>query len=145
MTRLLILALVLTGCGAARKNAPATGVETATDAVYNQRLHDIWVLKKMLGKVEIHPEQRPRLELFPGERRMGGNGGCNELFGSMEATSEGIAFTGVGSTKMFCRDLMAQETAFVTALQAADRYEIKNLELLLYRGDELLMVLGKVD
>lgn len=145
MTRILILALLLAGCGASRNNAPATDAETTTDTAADQRLHDIWVLKQMPGKVDVHPEKRPRLELFPGERRMGGNGGCNELFGSMEAQGGRVAFTGVGSTKMFCRDLMEQETAFTAALQAADRYEIKNLELLLYRGNELLMVLGKVD
>lgn len=139
MTRLLILALVLAGCGAARNNAPAT------DVTYDQRLHDIWVLKKMSGQAALQPENRPVLELFPGEKRMGGSGGCNSLFGSMETTGEQISFTAVGSTKMFCRDLMEQETAFVTALQAANRYEIKKLELHLYQGNELLMVLGKVD
>lgn len=146
MNRLILLVLLFAGCGAARQNQTDTPPDFVDqDTSFDQRLHDIWVLKSITGVETMQDERRPRLELFPAEKRMGGSGGCNEIFGQCEAIGNAITFSAIGSTKMFCRDLMDQEMAFIAALQQVDSYTIQKLELHLYIGGELAMVLMKVD
>lgn len=61
---------------------------------------------------------------FAGDRVFG-TGGCNRFMGGFEAAGEQLSVEPLASTFMACEDgVMAQETLYLTALQAAQRYEI---------------------
>ncbi|GJM34700.1 MAG: hypothetical protein DHS20C18_37010 [Saprospiraceae bacterium] len=107
-------------------------------------LHDIWALESLNGKT-VDVTERPRLELFPGEERIGGFAGCNQFFGKMKLDGQKVDFSGIGSTRMFCDGKMDLESQFLSALDATDQYVIKNLQLTLSQGNQQLMVLRKVD
>ncbi len=107
-------------------------------------LHDIWVLESIEG-TPVTVAERPRLELFPGEERIQGFAGCNQFFGKMKASAQSIQFSGIGSTKMFCTGKMEMESQLLSNLAKADTYLIKNLQLILLKGKQQLMVLRKVD
>jgi heat shock protein HslJ len=143
---LLLLAsvLVLVACKA-KKTANEVAPEDSTSAPLDVRLHDIWVLTTINGEELDRTKARPRLELYPKEGRISGNGGCNELFGQMDGMGKEITFRNVGTTKMFCRDIMELENNFLTLLQQAQTYRIKDLKLYLFEGKKEILVFQKVD
>jgi heat shock protein HslJ len=109
------------------------------------RLHDIWVVTAMGEKAIPEALPKPRLEIFPGEGRVAGNGSCNELFGQCQVVGRKISFSQIGTTKMFCQETLGQESQFLALLQEVDNYEIRHLQLFLRKGDQLLLTLQKVD
>ncbi|MEL6972374.1 MAG: META domain-containing protein [Bacteroidota bacterium] len=145
---LLLIVLVVVGiaCNTSKNGTdkPAEEVPAAPDP-YAPNLHDIWVLETMDGEVISREFSRPRLELYPGEGRISGTGGCNDLFGQMEALGWEITFRNIGTTKMFCRELMDTERRFLEALGEVDHYRIKDLKLILLTGDKTTLVLQKID
>lgn len=143
---LLLAAGVLTFAGCkAKKMTTEVAPEDPVVAPLDQRLHDIWVLLSINGEQLDRTRARPRLELFPGEGRIAGNGSCNELFGQMEGQGDEVVFKNIGTTKKFCRDLMVLENTFLTQLQAVNTYRIKDLKLYLLDGKQELLVFQKVD
>ncbi|WP_052331335.1 META domain-containing protein [Lewinella cohaerens] len=143
---LLLLAgvLILVACKA-QKAATEVNPEDSKFAPLDVRLHDIWVLTTINGKELDRTKPRPRLELYPSEGRITGSGGCNELFGQMDGMGKEITFRNVGTTKMFCRDLMELENNFLTLLQQAQTYRIKDLKLYLSEGKKEILIFQKVD
>lgn len=142
---LLAVALVVgVACNTNKKTTSSDNEEPAPDP-YLQTLHDIWVLETMDGKAVDRTQRRPQLELFPGEGRISGNGGCNQMFGQMEAAGWQITFREIGTTKMFCRDLMETESRFLELLGEVEEYRIKNLKLILLKDDKPQLILQKVD
>ncbi len=119
--------------------------EKDESSTWNPQLHDIWVLTMINGKQLDKNSSRPLLELFPGDNKMSGNGGCNSLFGTIEAKAESIHFSDIGSTKMFCKDEMPLEREFTQTLVKVDHYLVRNLQLVLYAGKETAMIFQKVD
>lgn len=146
---LLLLAIVIItafACNTSKKgNGNDNGDTPEAPDPYAPTLHDIWVLETMDGKAVDRTVKRPQLELFPEKGTIGGTGGCNQLFGQMEALGWEITFRNIGTTKMFCRGLMETESAFLKALEEVDHYQIKNLKLILLQGDEARLILQKVD
>jgi heat shock protein HslJ len=56
----------------------------------------------------------------------GGSGGCNSYGGSYEIAGGGIRFGEIVSTRMACEPaIMDREQAFLAALAAVDRYELR--------------------
>lgn len=143
---LLLLAgvLILVACKA-KKTATEVDTDNSAFTPLDERLHDIWVLTTINGEELDHTKPRPRLELYPGEGRITGSGGCNELFGQMDGMGKEITFRNVGTTKMFCRDLMELENNFLTLLQQTQTYRIKDLKLYLFEGKKEILVFQKVD
>lgn len=143
---LLLMAsiLVLVACKA-KKTVTEVSPEDSVFEPLDQRLHDIWVLTTMNGTELDRNKARPRLELFPGEGRIAGSGGCNELFGQMDGMGKEIVFRSVGTTKMFCRDLMQMENEFLSQLQSVNKYRIKDLKLHLFDGKKEVLIFQKVD
>lgn len=140
------LILLAFACNTTKNKSTETTVPEKEDATtWNTQLHDIWVLTMINGKQLDKNSSRPLLELFPGDNKMGGNGGCNRLFGTLEAKAESIHFSGIGSTKMFCKEQMPMEREFTQTLAQVDRYLIRNLQLVLYKGKETAMIFQKVD
>ena len=72
---------------------------------------------------------------FEEDGNLFGNAGCNNFFGTFEAKQDGSFSVGeaVGSTMMFCEPFMDEETAFLTALQSAERLEYNEVEQLVIR------------
>ena len=69
----------------------------------------------------------------------GGNGSCNS-FGS-DATVNGneVSFKNIFSTKMYCDQLQQIENKYFGKLEKANRFEIKNYSLTLYRDKKKLL------
>ncbi len=140
------LVLLLLACNTT-KNKPSNDDETQVEdsEAWLPQLHDIWVLTEMNEKTLDRSGKRPLLELFPGDNRMGGNGGCNNLFGNIKATAQTINFDQIGSTKKYCADEMDMEREFTTSLGRVNRYEIKELKLYLFEGKKMILAFQKVD
>lgn len=136
----LITVLLMVSC-----NAQKDMIDTT------KNLHDIWALKALNGK-EVDLEdlnnrnQRPILEIFVAERRIGGNDGCNSIFGSItELKANTIRFGTLGGTKMACPD-MKLPSNYTMALQEVDSFSIEKLHLYFYNkeGIEVLKFI-KID
>ena len=70
---------------------------------------------------------------FPEAGKAAGRGSCNRFFGSVAISGNTIKFSAVGSTKMACPEaVMKQEDKYLAALQAAERFESKDGNLLIY-------------
>jgi heat shock protein HslJ len=70
---------------------------------------------------------------FPDAGKVAGNGSCNRFFGSAEINGDAIKLSAMGSTRMACPEaVMNQESKYLEALQAAERFEWKAPYLLIY-------------
>jgi heat shock protein HslJ len=70
---------------------------------------------------------------FPEAGKVAGNGSCNRFFGSAEVSGDALKLGPLGSTRMMCPEaVMNQETKYLSALQAAERFEGKDAYLLIY-------------
>jgi putative lipoprotein len=85
--------------------------------------------------------------LFAVDGSIKGSGGCNNFFGALEMTDEGLRVGPLGSTRMACpQPVMEREVAFMQALQATSRFEIGNRRLqLLADNNQLLAELVTAD
>ena len=124
-------------------------LEKETDPIF--RLHDIWALRAIKGediatKGTQRPNKQPMLEIFVADKRIGGNDGCNTLFGTIETLAGNqLTFSRLGSTKMMCPNMTVPNT-FTEALANTSSYKVENLRLFLYNteGEEILRFV-KVD
>ncbi len=84
---------------------------------------------------------------FTSDNQAGGSSGCNTYGGSYRIDGDSISFSEVFSTLMACTDntIMAQETAYFEALQAATGYEIADDQLIITYGDEQQLVFVSTD
>lgn len=78
---------------------------------------------------------------FSNDGKISGNAGCNEYFANYEIDSNKLSFSAIGSTKMFCGDgLMAEETAFLLALEKAASYRISADSLQIFAADDTTLI-----
>ncbi|MDZ4681660.1 MAG: META domain-containing protein [Saprospiraceae bacterium] len=111
------------------------------------RLHDIWALQSMKQKdLPESAKGKPYIEIHVKEGKLMGNGGCNQLFGSIAFEGKnGLRISNLGSTKMACPELNV-ESEFMQLLQAVQTYELRELSLFMMGADgEELLKLKKVD
>ena len=108
-------------------------------------LHDIWIALAIEGQTLKGLPNQPRLELMPAEGRLVGFTGCNDLNGRLKVASTRIAFSDLSYTEKACPDIMDIERKFLQSLERVNRYEVKNLELVLYAGEVEMLKLRKVD
>jgi heat shock protein HslJ len=82
-----------------------------------------WVAQTIAGKPVV---QIGRVTLAFGEGRVSGRGGCNLYSGPVEYGRGAIKIGPLISTKMACAEdgLMQQESAYLNALQGAERYAV---------------------
>jgi heat shock protein HslJ len=100
-----------------------------------------WVLETLNGKpVE---GTKPFISFDAGKQSAGGDTGCNVFGGSYAVSGDTIRIFDTISTMRACieDDRMDVERKFMEALQNANRFEIKNGKLLLYRKGKLLVIL----
>lgn len=105
----------------------------------NQR----WILVEMKEvPVQLSGTNRDAyLQFTPGDKHFSGNGGCNHISGNytLEKKNE-ISFGDVISTKMSCPDL-AFEESFISTLGKVTRFTMNGNQILLKRGNEVLLIL----
>jgi heat shock protein HslJ len=115
--------------------APVAATAAAAEAVKKAEIFNLvgtdWVLEDLAGSGVVS-NVRPTLS-FPEAGKIAGNGSCNRFFGASEISGTSLKFTGLGSTRMACPEpIMNQETKYLNALQAAERYEWKDPYLLIF-------------
>ncbi len=69
-------------------------------------------------------QREPHLILRPGQKSVGGSGGCNNLVGSYALAGEQLTFGRMAGTLMACPQGMEQERAFHEALSIVTRWRI---------------------
>ena len=90
-----------------------------------------WLLEDLAGTGVIDNVQATLT--FPEAGKTAGNGSCNRFFGPAEISGSAIKLGPLGSTRMSCPEaVMNQETKYLDALQAAERFEWKDPYLLIY-------------
>ncbi len=101
-----------------------------------------WRLVELRGQPAVPSSgmRAAQLRFNSDSMRVTGSGGCNRIAGSYARDGEALSFGPILSTKMACADprLNRQETDFLTALQATNRYEIRRDTLVLQRDGERL-------
>jgi putative lipoprotein len=90
-----------------------------------------WTAEQVDGQAVL-ANARPTLA-FEGEKRAGGEAGCNRWFASVEMSGEKLRFSQAGATRMACDpDLMQQEGRFLSALEAVRSYRAEGSALRLF-------------
>jgi heat shock protein HslJ len=90
-----------------------------------------WLLEDLAGSGVIDNVQATLA--FPEAGKVSGKGSCNRFFGAAEIAGDAIKLGPLGATRMECpKAVMNQETKYLTALQAAERFEWKDPYLLLH-------------
>ena len=70
---------------------------------------------------------------FAEDFKVSGNGSCNRFTGSATVSGATIKFTPLAATRMACAEaVMNQETRYMSLLQSAERFEIKDSFLYLF-------------
>ena len=90
-----------------------------------------WILEDV-GGAGVIDNALATLE-FPSQGKVAGRGTCNRFFGSVQITAGAMAFGPLGATRMACPDaVMNQESRYLQALEAAERYRIDGGTLYVY-------------
>jgi heat shock protein HslJ len=111
------------------KEAAATDAAPVPNASFNLSGSE-WKLEDLGGAAADHGQATLT---FPEAGKVAGNGSCNRFFGSAEINGDAIKLSALGSTRMACPEpVMNQETKYLEALQAAERFEWKDPYLLIY-------------
>jgi heat shock protein HslJ len=130
-----VAGLAFAGCAGQPPAGPATGPAAApapSTAASTGLWGTAWRLGDLAGVAAI-PGVEATLE-FPEAGKAGGRGSCNRFFGTVEISGESIQFGPLAATKMACMDAAAnqQETKYLAALQAAERFAFDGPALLVY-------------
>lgn len=142
MKQLLIATLLFVTLSAEKCNtdqADVTGMANVLDTK--------WVLQSLGENAISMPDGLPSpwLKLMKDGNTLEGNGGCNQLMGSFALEGDKLSFPGgVGSTKKYCANTMATETAFLSALKRVDGFKMDGgLLKLMGGGQELAAMKGE--
>jgi heat shock protein HslJ len=90
-----------------------------------------WSLEDLAGKGVVD-NSRATLE-FTADTAVSGSGSCNRFRGPVTVSGGAMSFGALAATKMFCGEAVTnQESEYFAALDAAERWEIKEPFLLIY-------------
>ncbi len=100
-----------------------------------------WLLKSVNGTAVNLGNEVPFLNFDSEKGSAGGNSSCNVFGGNYESDGSKIKFSQIISTMRACEfeDRMTIERGFLDGLQNADRFEIKDGRLFIYKGETLLL------
>lgn len=107
--------------------------------------------KWMLSEIKGNPVSKAGRSAFivfdEAKKSAGGNSSCNSFGGSYSVTNSTLAITEIISTMRACieDDRMTIERDFLDGLRTANRYEIENERLMLYRNKRLLLTFDGVN
>jgi heat shock protein HslJ len=136
LSLIVLVALAARCAPPAGTPAAATPAPTPAASAAPGLVGTAWRLEDLGGTAAI-PGVEATLE-FPEAGRAAGRGSCNRFFGTVEISGESIRFGPLAATKMACLDAAAnaQETKYLEALQAAERFAFDGPALLVYpRGN----------
>lgn len=123
------LLLALLGCASGPSTNPGTAPVSTPGAAYF--LGSEWGLKD-LGGTPVNPDAVPTMA-FTEAGKISGNASCNRFTGPVELGDGTIRVGTLASTRMACSpEIAPQESAYLAALQNADRVVIQGQELLVY-------------
>lgn len=140
MKRILLGILLFTLLSAETCNTTNTVVHNDGTPLLESK----WVLQSLGGTTVTMPDGMPApwMKLVKVGSAVEGNGGCNALMGSFALEGNKLTFPGgVGSTKMYCKPVMATETDFLGALKRVDQYELEGGVLKLLGAGTVLATL----
>ena len=130
-TRIVTVALLALAmaCGRRSTSEAEAGANVTNDGTPLRSTY--WKLTALgSGPVNVADSQRePHIILQADSKQVNGSGGCNRMFGSYELSGETLTFSGIGSTKMACPDVMDVEASFLPALQRVARWRISGQQL----------------
>ncbi|MCS7080577.1 MAG: META domain-containing protein [Chloracidobacterium sp.] len=117
---------------------PPANPEPPTDTTLSGRR---WTLTKLEGKPVNTAE--PFLEFDASTLRVTGSDGCNRFAGRYDIRGDRIKFFQLAGTKRACLDEAVRklEMRFNRALPKVNRFVVRDNQLLLYNGRQLLMTL----
>ena len=123
-------AILLLSCGSTKET-----MQTTTP-LYNTR----WSLKKIYtGEVTQVVETKAFMRFDKEKGSAGGNGSCNNFGSTLTINDNEVTFKNIFSTKMYCDSVQQIENGFLKRLGNANRFEIKDKSLFLYRDKEKLL------
>lgn len=108
----------------------------ASTPLYDTR----WSLKKIYdnGKEEeVNTKAFIRFDKEKGSA--GGNGSCNSFGSTAIVDGDKVNFNNIFSTKMYCEQVQQVENKYLRQLESANRFEIGDKALILYRDEEKLL------
>ena len=109
--------------------------------LYDTSLYNIkWSLKKIYenGKPgDVNTRAFIRFDKEKGSA--GGNGSCNSFGSTSTVEGNKVSFKNIFSTKMYCEEVQQVENKYLKQLENANRFEIKDKALILYRDKEKLL------
>ncbi len=115
--------------------------------ITDYRLHDIWVLEELNGKIankENFSKELPMLEIYASTNKFSGFAGCNRMNGSLFFEKGKLRFINIATTKMMCENVN-KEGEFLTTLQSTTTYSIGENRLILSNPSGKKLVFKKID
>lgn len=129
------------------KNNNSTNISGCGNYVTDSRLHDIWVLEKLNGKmisITDFIQELPNLEINSSTNSFLGFAGCNRMYGMLFFERGLLRFTNIITTRMACPS-NNKESEFLKALQSSTSYKVENRRLTLSNPSVETLVFKKVD
>ena len=130
-----------------KPNSNKISFEGCGKFITDYRLHDIWVLEQLKGKVvttDDFAREFPNIEIDSDKNTFMGYAGCNRMAGKIVSENELLRFTNVISTEIACID-RNRELEFLQALQSVKIFKIENNRLWLSNNFGTQLVFKKVD
>jgi len=129
------------------QNNNSTNFSGCGNYITDSRLHDIWVLEKLNGKMVSTTDFRkelPNLEINSTTNNFMGYAGCNRMNGTIFFERGLLRFTNIITTRMACPG-NTKESKFLKALQSTTTYQVENMKLMLSNPSGEKLVFKKVD
>ena len=76
------------------------------------------------------------------EDEVKGSAGCNTYFGDYQISGNNLSIPVIANTEMYCLEpegIMEQENQYLSAMRAAESYEIQNGKLRIIAGSQVLV------
>jgi heat shock protein HslJ len=105
------------------------------------KLHDKWGLVELNGKAvgAMAFKESPFIEFNLTENKVSGHTGCNRLFGDLTIAKDSLNFASLATTKMMCPETSEFETSLVETLQKVTAFRIKDFNLELLSGGNVVI------
>lgn len=129
------------------KSGDSTNFNGCGSYITDPRLHDIWVLEKLNGKVASltnFNKELPNLEINSSTNQFMGFAGCNHMNGTIFFEKGLLRFSNTITTRMACGE-NNKEYEFIKALESTTSYKVENMRLTLSNQSGVELVFKKVD
>jgi len=125
-----VIVLLISSCKTAKESM------ASTTALYDTK----WSLKKIYDGDAVTSVDTKAFIRFDKEKgSAGGNGSCNSFGSTASVNGNEVSFKNIFSTKMYCDQVQQIENRYLKHLQNANRHEVKDRSLFLYRDKQLLL------